>query len=139
MIWGINLILEELLQLYIQLNSKKRVLPHSYIILFLDPKDKCPSPTGIDCIIMIEVPYPNEDMIAYEVVKQFMMHGSSGSTNPKSPCIMNDKCTKKFQKDFYEKTTSDEECFSIYRRQNNGRIIEKNEIILITNMICLIF
>ena len=46
---------------------------------------------------------------------------------------------KKIQRDFYEETTIDEECFSIYRRQNNGRIIEKNEIILITNMICLIF
>lgn len=35
-----------------------------------------------------------------------------------------------FQRDLYEKTTIDEECFSIYRRWNNGRTIEKNEIIL---------
>lgn len=99
-IWSINLILKELLKLYIQLNSKKRGLSHSYLIPFLDPKDKCPSPTDIDCIIMIEIPYPNEDMIAYEAIKQFMMHGPSGSANPKSLCIMNDKCTKHFSKRF---------------------------------------
>ena len=60
---------------------QKRGLPHAHILLFLDPKDKCPSPTNIDGIIMAEIPNPNEDPIANEAIKQFMMHGPCGLQN----------------------------------------------------------
>ena len=109
---------------------QKRGLPHAHILLFLDPKDKCPSPTDIDGIIMVEIPYPDEDPVANEAVKQFMMHGACGSANSKSPCMMNGKCTKHFPKRFYEETTIDEEGFPVYRRRNDGKTIEKNGILL---------
>ena len=48
---------------------QKRRLPHAHILLFLDPKNKCPSPTDIDGIIMAEIPDPNEDPVANEAVK----------------------------------------------------------------------
>ncbi|XP_030928349.1 uncharacterized protein LOC115954586 [Quercus lobata] len=92
---------------------QKRGLPHAHILLFLDPKDKCPSPTDIDGIIMAEIPDPDDDPVANEAVKQFMMHGPCGSANPKSPCMMNGKCTKHFPKRFYEETTIDEEGFPV--------------------------
>jgi hypothetical protein len=79
---------------------QKRGLPHAYILLFLDPNDKCPSSTDIDNIIIAEIPNQNEDPTAYEAVKQFMMHWPCGSANPRSPCMMNDKCTKHFPKRF---------------------------------------
>ena len=109
---------------------QKRGLPHAHILLFLDPKDKCPSPTNIDGIIMAEIPNPDEDPIANEAIKQFMMHGPCGSANPKSPCMMNGKCTKHFPKIFYEETIIDEEGFPVYRRRNDGITIEKNGILL---------
>ncbi|XP_030970665.1 uncharacterized protein LOC115991053 [Quercus lobata] len=109
---------------------QKRGLPHAHILLFLDPKDKCPSPTDIDGIIMAEIPDPDDDPVANEAVKQFMMHGPCGSANPKSPCMMNGKCTKHFPKRFYEETTIDEEGFPVYRRRNDGKTIEKNGILL---------
>jgi hypothetical protein len=109
---------------------QKRGLPHAHILLFLDPNDKCPSSTDIDNIITAEIPNQNEDPTAYEAVKQFMMHGPCGSANPRSPCMMNNKCTKHFPKRFIEETTIDEEGFPIYRRRNDGRTIEKNKIIL---------
>ena len=79
---------------------QKRGLPHTHILLFLDPKDKCPSPTNIDGIIMAEIPNPNEDPVANEVVKKFMMHGPCGFVKLKSPCMINGKCTKNFPKRF---------------------------------------
>ena len=109
---------------------QKRGLPHAHILLFLDPKDKCPSPTDIDGIIMAEIPDPDYDPVANEAVKQFMMHGPYGSANSKSPCMMNGKCTKHFPKRFYEETTIDEEGFPVYRRRNDGKTIEKNGILL---------
>ena len=70
---------------------QKRGLLHAHILLFLDPKDKCPSLADIDSIITAEIPDPHEDPIAYEDVKQFMMHGPCGYANPRSPCMVNDK------------------------------------------------
>ena len=48
---------------------QKRGLLHAHVLLFLDPKDKCPSPADIDSIITAEIPDPHEDPIAYEDVK----------------------------------------------------------------------
>ena len=59
-----------------------------------------------------------------------MMHGPCGYANPRSPCMVNDKCTKHFPKIFYEETTIDEEGFPIYRRKNDGKTIVKNGITL---------
>ena len=109
---------------------QKRGLSHAHILLFLDPKDKRPSPSYIDNIITAEIPDSHEDPIAYEDVKQSMMHRPCGYANPRSPCMVNDKCTKHFPKKFYEETTIDEEGFPIYRRRNDGKIIVKNGIIL---------
>ncbi|XP_075640552.1 uncharacterized protein LOC142612333 [Castanea sativa] len=109
---------------------QKRGLPHAHYLLFLDPKDKCPSPTDINGIIMAEIPYPDEDPVANEAVQQFMMHGPCGSTKPKSLCTINGKCSKHFPKRFYEETIIDEEGFPLYRRRNDGKTIEKNKILL---------
>ncbi|KAL4619659.1 hypothetical protein ACB092_06G096000 [Castanea dentata] len=108
----------------------KRGLSHAHILQFLDPKDKCPSPTDIDGIIMAEIPDLDEDPVANEAVQQFMMHGPCGSTKPKSPCMINGKCSKHFPKRFYEETIIDEEGFLVYRRRNDGKKIEKNGILL---------
>ena len=62
----------------------------------MDPKDKCPSSTDIDCIIMAEIPDLDKDPIANEAVKQFMMHGPCGFEKSKSLCMINGKCTKHF-------------------------------------------
>ena len=108
---------------------QKRGLPYAHILLFLDPKDKCPSLVDIDSIITAEIPDSYEDPIAYEDVKQFMMHGPCGYA-PRSPCMVNEKCTKHFPKIFYEETTIDEEGFPIYGRRNDGKKIVKNGITL---------
>ena len=109
---------------------QKRRLLHAHILLFLDPKDKCPSPTDIDGIIMAELLNPNKDPIANEAVKQFMMRGPCGSAKSKSPCMINGKYTKHFPKRFYEEKIIDEEGFLVYRRRNDGKRIEKNGSLL---------
>jgi len=57
-----------------------------------------------------------------------MMHGPCGEANTKSPCMMDNKCTKHFPKKFNSETTIDEEGFPIYRRRDNGREIKKGSI-----------
>jgi hypothetical protein len=103
-------------------------LPHAHIFLFLHPDDKHPTPIEIDRIISAEVPDLNKDPQAYDVVKQFMVHGPRGSINPNSSCMIGNKCNKHFPKRFNFETTIDEDGFPVYKMRNNGRFVEKNGV-----------
>ena len=107
---------------------QKRGLPHAHILLFLHHDDKHPTAAEIDRIISAEIPDLNEEPLAYEAVKQYMVHGPCGSINPKAGCMIENKCTKHFPKKFCSQTTVDEDGFPIYRRRNNGRFVERNGI-----------
>jgi hypothetical protein len=107
---------------------QKRGLPHAHILLFLHSDDKHPTPLEINRIISAEVPDLNKDPQAYNVVKQFMIHGPCGSLNPNSSCMIDNKCSKHFPKKYYSETTIDEDGFPVYRRRNNGRFVDKNGI-----------
>ncbi|KAM3739279.1 hypothetical protein ACB098_08G012800 [Castanea mollissima] len=107
---------------------QKRGLPHAHILLFLYHDDKHPTAAEIDRIISAEIPDLNEDSLVYEAVKQYMVHGPCGSINSKASCMIENKCTKHFPKKFCSQTTVDEDGFPIYRRRNNGRFVERNEV-----------
>ena len=107
-----------------------RGLPHAHILLFLHPKDKCPTPAHIDSIIKAEILNSCTDPVAYEAVKLYMIHGPCGLANMSSPCMINSKCSKHFPKSFYTETTIDDDGFPNCRRRNDGQTIEKNGILL---------
>ncbi|KAL4626567.1 hypothetical protein ACB092_05G106000 [Castanea dentata] len=107
---------------------QKRGLPHAHILLFLHHDDKHPTAAEIDRIISAEIPDLNEDSLVYEAVKQYMVHGPCGSINSEASCMIENKCTKHFPKKFCSQTTIDEDGFPIYRRRNNGRFVERNEV-----------
>ncbi|XP_059451100.1 uncharacterized protein LOC132181888 [Corylus avellana] len=117
-----------LLAVVYTIEYQKRGLPHAHILLFLHPENKHPTPIEIDRIISTEVPDLNKDPQAYDVVKQFMVHAPYGSINPKSSCMIGNKCSKHFPKRFYSETTIDEDGFPVYKRRNNGRFVEKNSV-----------
>jgi hypothetical protein len=54
-----------------------------------------------------------------------MMHGPCGALNPNSPCMKNNRCSKRYPKEFHEETNLDEQGFATYRRSNNGRYVMK--------------
>ncbi|GKE72369.1 hypothetical protein Tco_1534410, partial [Tanacetum coccineum] len=53
------------------------------------------------------------------------MHGPCGAERPSYPCTVNNKCTKKFPKQFNETTFIDESGYTIYKRRNDGCTIQK--------------
>lgn len=107
---------------------QKRGLPHAHILLFLHHDSKYPSGEDIDKIISAEIPNEDTDKDLYEVVKTFMIHGPCGPLNKNSPCMVNGKCSKHYPKRFLEVTSVDKDGYPLYRRRDNGRVMEKNGV-----------
>ncbi|WVZ49780.1 hypothetical protein U9M48_001109 [Paspalum notatum var. saurae] len=107
---------------------QKRGLLHAHILIFLHPDERDPSPSNIDNIISAEIPDKDNDLEGYMAVENFMMHGPCGEANHRSPCMIDGKCSKHFPKMFSHETTVDEEGYPIYRRRDDGRIVEKDKV-----------
>ena len=111
---------------------QKRGLSYAHILIFLHPNDKHPTPTEIDRIISAAIPNFNEDLQAYKVVKQFMVHGPCGSINPNSSCVIGNKCSKHFPKKFYSKTTIEEDGFPYVKEGTMEDLLKKK---MVSNLI----
>ncbi|XP_028778037.1 uncharacterized protein LOC114734585 [Neltuma alba] len=109
---------------------QKRGLPHAHILLFLDTRDKLKHPKDVDKIICAEIPDKDSSLLLYDLVRKFMVHGPCGSSNPKSPCMKDKKCSKYFPKRFNDNTKVDDEGYPTYRRKANGRLVEIKSITL---------
>ena len=51
-----------------------------------------------------------------------------GSSNPKSPCMQEKKCSKLFSKRFNDKTYVDGDGYPYWKRMDNGAIVVKGGI-----------
>ncbi|XP_062075099.1 uncharacterized protein LOC133779118 [Humulus lupulus] len=109
---------------------QKRGLPQAHILLFLHSTLKNPSTDHIDNIISAEISDLNVDPDGYNVVNKFMIHGPCGKLNSNSPCMMQDRCTKHFPKNFNDQTTIDTDGFPVYKRRNVGIHVEKKGVLL---------
>ncbi|XP_071719168.1 uncharacterized protein [Rutidosis leptorrhynchoides] len=105
--------------------------PHAHICLFLKAAYKFLTVEDVDRVISAEIPEKSEDPELYELMSDFMMHGPCGAQNPRSPC-MNDKnsCSKLFPKSIREVTSVDDNGYPVYRRRDNGSIIQKGDCTL---------
>jgi len=99
---------------------QKRGLPHAHILIFLKDKSKCHDPSQIDDIICAEIPDKDEDPEAYAAVENYMMHGPCGEANTKSPCMVENRCTKHFQKNTTQKQQLMKKGFRCTRGETMG-------------------
>ena len=54
-----------------------------------------------------------------KAVCEFMVHGPCGRLNPRSPCMDNFRCKKRFKRDFLERTVDSKDGYPLYRRRNH--------------------
>ncbi|XP_074342032.1 uncharacterized protein LOC141679429 [Apium graveolens] len=107
---------------------QKRGLPHVHMLIWLSPESRPNSIEKVDRLVSTEIPDKNSDPIAYEAVKNYMMHGPCGKDLYTSPCMVKGKCMRHFPKRFNGNTYFDDCGFPVYRRRNTGRVINKKGI-----------
>ncbi|XP_022014727.1 uncharacterized protein LOC110914228 [Helianthus annuus] len=107
---------------------QKRGLPHAHLCLFLENESKLPMVDHVDPFITAEIPDEDEDAELYALVKDYMIHGPCGNANLSCPCMVDNKCSKGFPKNFQDHTTLDSNGFPIYKRRDNGAYVVKNGI-----------
>jgi len=105
---------------------QKRGLPHCHILLTLDDDDKIRNTVDIDHVVSAEIPDAVLNPELFNLVKTHMIHGPCGALNPNAPCMTDGKCSKSFPKCFSEETKDNVNGYSIYKRRDNGMIVEVN-------------
>ena len=99
--------------------------------MWLHPEDKCRTASDIDRIISAEIPDPKTDVVGYNAVTEFMMHGPCGVVNTTAPCMSKGKCSKFFPKSFEAQKRIRDDCFPVYKRRDmngEGRKVMKNGV-----------
>ncbi|CAN1153062.1 ATP-dependent DNA helicase PIF1 [Linum perenne] len=76
--------------------------------------------------VAAQLPNPTEDPIGYASVTKFMIHGPCGIDNPKSPCMVDGKCKKKYPKAYNTETISDRHGYTLYKREKTKITVNKS-------------
>lgn len=97
-------------------------------MLFIECGNGIAIRNDIDKMICAEIPDVNVDPEYYNVVSEFMIHGSCGVVRKDSPCMANGCCVKYFPKKFVEVSNFDNDGYPLYRRINHGRIVVRKRI-----------
>jgi hypothetical protein len=79
----------------------------------------------IDRYISAEIPDPRLDPLGYALVAEHMTHGPCGTSNPRCPCMKNNRCSKHFSKPYQQQTTVDSKGFAVYKRRQDAMFILK--------------
>ena len=107
--------------------AEARIPPHAHILGICDNANKPRTIADYDCVVYAEIPHKQAFPELYQIVSKFMMHGPCDVANPNSPCMEDDKCTKKFPKDFTD-VTKESDGYPQYRRRNDGKYVTKNGV-----------
>jgi len=73
---------------------QKRGLPHAHILNFFAEDCKPHMVKDVDRMISAELPNPETNRLAHEIVTRCMMHGPCGAAFPNAPCMEEGKCKK---------------------------------------------
>jgi len=109
---------------------QKRGLPHAHFLLILAPENKLRSTDDYNSIVSAEIPNPVTHPLAYETVSTMMMHGPCGVLNPAAPCMKDGVCQKHYPKSFCDETQEDNNGYPVYRRRDNGHVINTKNVFL---------
>ncbi|XP_052625048.1 uncharacterized protein LOC111889939 [Lactuca sativa] len=96
---------------------QKRGLPHCHTLLWVTSPYTIQEGADIDKYITAELPDPILEPTLYRTVTTCMLHGPCGSLNISAPCMVDDRCKKRFPKPFNPLTTFDANGYVHYKRR----------------------
>ena len=102
---------------------QKRGLPHAHTLLILNEESKLSTAQKIDEHIKAEIPNRMEDPRLYNLVSAHMFHEPCGALNRRSPCMLDNNCTKNYPKRFAENTELNVGGLPLYQRRNDGNSV----------------
>nr|CDJ90645.1 uncharacterized protein LOC100901161 [Haemonchus contortus] len=114
---------------------QKRGLPHCHMLITLAEQDKRRSVSDIDSIVQAVIPdHETGPRLLYNIVTNCMMHRPCGQDNPRSPCMVEGKCSKRFPKQFRDETDTELDFYPEYRRPDDGKHAFQKEKISTTDL-----
>ena len=96
---------------------QKRGLPHSHILVTFSEADKLRSADDYDNLVCAEIPSKDNPVLRALVLKH-MIHNPCGEHNPDAPCMVDNKCSKFYPKDFRSVSADTENGYPEYRRRS---------------------
>jgi len=105
---------------------QKRDLPHIHLLIFLHSQDHIRDPHHINSMILAQLPDPQLQPLLYAKVTKYMLYGPYGANNPQAKCMVNEKYSKHFPKEYRERTDWAENSYPLYARSDNGLVFECN-------------
>ncbi|CAH1412021.1 unnamed protein product [Lactuca virosa] len=111
---------------------QKRGLPHAHFLLIMKPEWKLTNADHYDKYVCAEIPNPTKYPILHNLVKSHMIHGPCGTLNEKCSCMQGDPptCRFRYPRRFNETTTHGKDAYPIYRRRDNGIVVNKQGIMM---------
>ena len=105
---------------------QKRGLPHMHMIIFFHPDAKLRTPEEVDSLLCAEFPDEETEPELFELVKSVMVHTPCGNehNNPNAPCIVDEKCSKNFPKQFQDQTVVTTDSYARLRRRDTGKKVK---------------
>ena len=113
---------------------QKRDLPHIHLLIFLHPQHYIQDSYHINFMISAQLSDPQLQPLLYAKVTKYMLHGPCGVDNPQAKCMVNEKYSKCFPKEYRERTDWAKDSYPLYARPDNGWFLNAMEPDLPINM-----
>ncbi|XP_076927855.1 uncharacterized protein LOC143591556 [Bidens hawaiensis] len=108
---------------------QKRGLPHAHFLIIMYPQDKINNPDHYDKVVCAEIPDVRRHPKMHDLVVKHMMHGHCGNLRLDCSCMQemqgNPKsCRFCYPRQFNDQTTQGEDAYPLYRKRNNGIMVD---------------
>ncbi|XP_073300590.1 uncharacterized protein [Primulina huaijiensis] len=103
---------------------QKRGLPHMHMLIILRQDYKINGPENFDYYVSAELPNKDKNPNLHNFVVKHMMHGPCGDLNKKNSCMIAGRCKSNYPRQFCQSTTQGKDGYPIYRRINDGQIVD---------------
>lgn len=95
-----------------------------HMLIILGQDFKINGPEKFDYYVSAELPNKDKNPNLHNFVVKHMIHGPCGDLNKKNSCMIDGRCKSNYPRQFCQSTTQGKDGYPIYRRRNDGQIVD---------------